>query len=115
MKAFFLLIALLASFISFSQSESQKYEDAYFQVQHKNESAFLTTIKSPNLAFTKAEFREIKDTMLKKEGIFKVEIVENDFVINVYHLSYIEVETIKFFVLPIKSNISLEEKVPFEF
>ena len=61
------------------------------------------------------EFLQLEKALLEKEGIFDVELLNDRKTIRVDHLSYIEVETIKAFILPYRAEIEIEEKVPYLF
>ncbi len=115
MKYLFILFIICSSTTSFSQTEDQQYENAYFLVHQKGEHAFTTEVVSNTAIFTDDEFKIIKTHLLQKEGIFRVDFSKNSKSILVYHLSYIEVETIKDFVTPIVESVDFKERVIYTF
>ena len=117
MKFIITLSIILSTSCLFSQvkTEAQRWENARFLVVKQNQEAFKTIIKSKGATFTKEEFKSIQSNSLLKEGIFDVKILENNQAIEIYYISFIEIETIKSFVLPIKSDVYFSEKEEVQF
>ncbi len=115
MKILHLFLFICISSISFTQTDAQRYENASFLVHQKGETAYTTIITAKDTPFTDEEFNRLKSDFLKKEGIFGVEFSKNNKTIYVHHLSFIEIETIKYFAEPIKQNNHYSERIEYTF
>ncbi|UKN01149.1 hypothetical protein K6119_15575 [Paracrocinitomix mangrovi] len=128
MKALFSILFLCSGLLLFGQTtvgvenkgdfttdEDKAFEKAYYEVKQNGETAFTIDVEFKDVPFDVAKFRMIKDQMLLKEGIFKVELIKDNKTIRVCHLSFIEVETIKSFIIPYRQDFDTTEKEPFEF
>jgi len=107
MKILYFFLFICTSSISFAQTDAQRYENAYFLVHQKGETAYTTIITSKDTPFTDEEFNRLKSDFLMKEGIFGVDFSKDNKTISVHHLSFIEIETIKFFADPSSRTITI--------
>jgi len=115
MKILLLIIISTLTSTVYCQTESKLYEKAYFEAKHNNETAYITSFTSRDEGFSNDDFNQMKTTFFQKEGFFKVEISGDKTKIDVYHLSFIDAETIKGFVTPIKEAVDFKEAVIFTF
>lgn len=108
MKKVILFLALIAPTLLMAQvNESKIWENAVFQVNHNNATIYYTDVNSTDGPFDEGILDEVKSAMLRKEGIVKVEFTHVGHAIRVYHFDYIELETIKYFVLKHTNEIEL--------
>ena len=108
-----LIIALPA--IALSQIDEKKRERALFEVNSMGETAYITDINTIDVAFDDRQADRIASDMMEKEGIFGVELLNENKMIRVFHMSYIDVDGLKSFILPHVTSINVEESVVFEF
>lgn len=99
-KRLFLFSIVFTSWSAFGQQENtSRYESALYQVQVKGDQAFLTQVFSNGDIFSDLQFKNLYAVAMRKEGVIDVRIEPNRESIVIYHLSGIEVETIKEFML----------------
>lgn len=115
MNSIIIITLALLPFVGMSQSESQRIENARFEVTTNNETAFSTQINSQSGPFGMKEFLELEKELLQKEGIFDVKLLNDRKTIRLDHLSYIEIETIKSLIVGYRTEFEIEEKVPYTF
>lgn len=112
MKKFILSLAFAIPLISFGQmSEEQIWENANYQVIKTGAFLYYTDINTTDEAFAPVKFNRIKSNMLNKEGIARVELVKDNKTIRVYHFDYVDLETLKSFVIHETLKIEVTEKV----
>ena len=116
MKKVILFLALLAPCFLMAQVEESKiWEKAVFEVNHNNATIYYTDVNSTDGPFNEEILEELKPVMLRKEGIVKVEFAHVGHAIRVYHFDYIELETIKYFVLKHTQEIEVMTRKEFLF
>ncbi|MFT5778272.1 MAG: hypothetical protein ACI837_001228 [Crocinitomicaceae bacterium] len=108
MKTLALLILLVTPLVSFSQNFDKNKEKAYFAVNHQGGTAYITTVKSMDGDFTKENLATLEGIMSEKDGIFEITRIENAY-ITISHLSEIDNDTLKGFLLMVKSDIEFVE------
>lgn len=114
MKALIITLALIIPGIASAQiNEDKIWEQAVHEVITNGTPFFYTDVNVIETPYTKSDFRVIKEAMLQKEGIARVELIDYDRVIRVYHFGFIEPEGIKSFVIHEKLDIELQNRVPY--
>jgi hypothetical protein len=114
MKTILLLLLLVAPILSFSQDFGKNKEKAYFAVNHQGNSAFSTIVKFKDGNLTKVNFSDLARIMSEKEGIFELTRID-DACISISHLSEIDVDTLKDFLLMVKSDPEIAEPEEYTF
>lgn len=95
MKQFIIALVLLVSFQSNAQSWDAKFEDAQFQHFTNNYSAYTRDVRrSDGTVFSMDDYELISDRCLSKEGIFRLELSDDQLTIRVYLLEWIDQYTI---------------------
>ncbi len=95
MKRFIIALVLLVSFQSNAQSWGAKFEDAQYQHFTNNFSAYTREVKrTHDNIFSMDDFELISDRCLSKEGIFRLELSDDQSTITVYLLEWIDQFTI---------------------
>ncbi|NVK65419.1 MAG: hypothetical protein HWE22_12580 [Flavobacteriales bacterium] len=110
MKQFIIVLAIVLPGIVVAQSsESQKWENARYEMVNKGTTVYYTDINVDNetSAFSEKSFDEIKANMLQKEGVVKVEITHFNQTIRTYHYDFVDTQTIKDFVLEKRRDIEV--------
>lgn len=116
MKRIVFSIALLTiPALADAQIDEKKRESAMFQVNRYGLAAFYTDIAALNVPFMEEQAADISNDMMEKEEIFGVELINGAKTLRVYHLSTLNLNDVKSFVLPYTSNIHVEESVPYDF
>ena len=114
MKKLILVLALaVPGFLMAQMNEDQLWENAVYQVIHDGATVFYTDVNVLNSDFSESMLEDIKAKMFQKEGIVKVEFQNSNRTIRVYHFDYIELETVKNFVLAEKREIDVMNRVEF--
>lgn len=127
MKATMIILGCVLSFNALSQvqaeqqeipkplfSESKLYEEAYFQVKHKGETAFFTDIETTGNTFDGSTYERVEQELLAQDGVFRVNLTENNKVIRIYHLSYVSIERMKTILLKYFQDFHPNERVPYQ-
>lgn len=113
MKLIFSLLILSLPIFAFGQNkEDLQYEAAVYQI-NLGQSASTSDIDIIDNQLDKSTFMQMKQNLLKKEGIFKVELVNDEKTIRVYHFDYIDLEGIKELVLPTSYQLNFIEAKAF--
>jgi hypothetical protein len=116
MKKVILFLALIApSFLIAQIDESKIWEKAVFEVNHNNATIYYTDVNSLDGPFNEEILDDLEAAMLRKEGIVKVEFAHVGHAIRVYHFDYIELETIKYFVLKHTQEIEVMTRKEYTF
>lgn len=116
MKLIVCTLALLAlPNVVDAQIDEKKREHALFEVTHNGQTAFSTDVRSTDAPFDTRQAVAIANSMMEKEEIFGVELLNDGNTLRVYHLSGIDLDTVKSFVVQYKTNVSVEEPVQYEF
>jgi len=114
MKYTIIILLTILPLVSFSQSyEANKLENAIFQIQQNGRLANTTIVTGVDSKFTVKEFDLIRKDMLEKEEIFKIELIHDEKSIKVYHFTNIDVDGLKYFIIPHKLNVHFEESVSY--
>lgn len=114
MKKFIILLAIVVpGFVMAQMSENQLWENARYQVVQNGESILYTDVDTKNAAFSEEMLDQLKENMFRKEGIVKVELRNSNKTIRVYHFEYIELETVKGFVLAERRDIEVLNQVEY--
>lgn len=116
MKKFIILLVFAVPCFAMAQlNEDQLWENARYEVATNGAQIYYTDINvnSVNSDFSKEMLERIKATMFGKEGIVKVEFLHFNQTIRVYHFDYIELETVKSFVLQEREDIEVMNRVEF--
>jgi len=114
MKRFILLIVLIApGFLMAQTNDYQLWENAYYQVVKNGATIYYTDVNALDFEYSEATFNKSKANMLEKDGIVKVEFLHFNHTIRVYHFDFIELETIKNFVLNERKNIEVMNRVEY--
>ena len=114
MKAFIItLVLLISGFVSAQVNEDKIWEQAVYEVRTNGTPFYYTDVNVRETPFTKTNFALIKENMLSKEGIARVELLDHARVLRVYHFEYIEPEGIKSFILTENPDIEVMNRVPY--
>ncbi len=114
MKKLIILFAIVVPVFAMAQmSENQLWENARYQVVKKGATVLYTDVNAINSEFSEELLDQVKANMFQKEGIVKVKLMNSNRTIRVYHFDYIELETIKDFVLAERSEIEVMNQVPY--
>lgn len=106
---------ILLPALAFAQIDEKKKEQALYEVLRNGETAYYTDISKHDDPFEERQCVRIANDMMEKEGIFGVELLNEFKTLRVYHLSYIDVDGLKSFVLPFTDSFHVEERVNYEF
>lgn len=106
---------MLLPVMATAQIDEKKKEKALSEVNLLGATAHFTEINSLNGTFDDYVAVSIARDMMEKEGIFGVELMHEGKTLRVYHMSYIDVEGLKSFVLPYLDSFHVEERVDFDF
>jgi len=118
MKQFILvLIAVLPGMVMAQSTESQKWENARYELLNNGTTVYYTDINvdNENTQFSEQSFEQIKANMLEKEGVVKVEILHFSQTIRAYHYDFVDQQTIKDFVLAERRDIEVMNQKVFTF
>jgi hypothetical protein len=114
MRYIIILLLAILPLASFSQSyEANKLENAIFQIQQNGRQANTTIVTGVDSKFDVKEFELIREDMLEKDEIFKVELIHEEKSIKVYHFTDIDVDGLKHFIIPHKRDVHFEESVSY--
>lgn len=122
MKVVVSFLFVLLSFASFSQEENKEtyffhedelYEKARFEAKNKELNTYYSDVEVYDVAITPNVLNNLKYTMYNKEGIFKLELLEEGKRLRVYHMEYIERETIKLYVERYVEKFDIHEAILF--
>lgn len=94
MKNLIIAIVLLFTFTSQAQSWDAKAENAQFQNRVNNYAAYTREVKKVSGLFSADDFTLIENRCISKEGIFKLELSDDQSTITVYFLEWIDQWTI---------------------
>lgn len=115
MKNLILSIAFALPLVSFAQlSEEQLWENANYEVVRNGASVFYTDVNATQTPYTDKDFNRIKAKMFQKEGIVRVDFLKENRTIRVYHFDYVDLETVKSFVLREKTDIEVANRVAYD-
>lgn len=115
MKKLILILALaVPGFLMAQMSEDQLWENAKYQVVHDGATVFYTDVNVLNSDFSETTLEDLKASMFQKEGIVRVEFQNLNRTIRVYHFDYIELETVKDFVLAERREIEVMNRVEYD-
>lgn len=115
MKKIILILALVApGFLMAQMSEDQLWENARYQVVHDGAAVYYTDVNVLSSAFSEDMLEYVKAQMFLKEGIVKVDFLHSNQTIRVHHFDFIELETIKNFVLVERTDIEVMNRVEYE-
>jgi hypothetical protein len=109
MKSLIIAAFLLFTFSSQAQSWSAKAENAQFEVNVNNWSAYSCEVKLTQGVFSDDDFQLVSDRCLTKEGVFRLELSGDKSTITVYFLEWIDHWTINW--LFTEGNPSLENRL----
>lgn len=110
MKQFILIAALVLPGMLFAQmTEDEKWENARYEVAKNGVVLYYTDINvdRETSSFSEKSFDQIKENMMAKEGIVKVEFVHFNQTIRAYHFDFVDQQTIKDFVLMERKDIEV--------
>lgn len=114
MNKYIIAILLCLPLLTFAQVDEDKiWENARFEATQNLHTIYYTDVNNAQGTFNYDELIELKDQMFEKEGIVRIELLDLDRTFRIYHLEYIEVETIKLYVLPIESGVEIMERKRF--
>ena len=113
----FLAILLLLPTGIFAQefNQSQRFEYAQFEVNHNEKIAYTTSVQFKDTNLSSELFSELERSILEKKEVFHIEYLNEGKTIKIYHLSTVELEDLKNFILPFSENVDFEEKVIYSF
>lgn len=94
-------------------SDEARFESAVYEIRELNRSALTTKVNVVEHQYKQKEFDAIKRNLFKKSEVFKVELVDYDRTILIYHFDTIGADEIKVFVLPYKDEIEIMESEVF--
>ena len=115
MKKLILILALaVPGFLMAQMNPDQLWENAHYQVLHNGATLFYTDVNVIDSEFEEAELDQMKEDMFTKEGIVKVEFLHFKQTVRVYHFDYIELETVKNFVLMQRRDIEVMNRIEFD-
>lgn len=115
MKQFILILALtLPGFIMAQLSEDQLWENARYQVVKNGATIYYTDVNVIDSEYDEQMLLRVKSQMFLKDGIVKVDFLHFNQTIRVYHYDFIELETIKNFVLEERKDIEVMNRFVYE-
>lgn len=115
MKKLIILLAVILPGMAMAQmNEAQMWENARYNVLQKGAVLMYTDVNAIDSEFAEQQLETIKANMFKKEGIVKVEFLSLNKTIRVYHYDYIELETVKSFVLSERRGIEVMNQVVYD-
>jgi hypothetical protein len=117
MKQLIILSLIALPTLVFAQvDESKLWEEAMHEVSHNGQLAFYSDVViTDSEPFNREDMVAIRHKMYQKEGIFKVELIDHNRIVRVYHYDFIELETIKNFAFEVKREIEVRDRITFEF
>lgn len=115
MKLFVSILAcIILPQVAGAQIDEKKREHALFEVTQHGAHAVYTDVIRFEEAFDERAARNITNNIMEKDGIFGVELRDEGKTLRVFHLTRIDVEGIKSFILPHTENFHVEEPVPYQ-
>ena len=116
MKKLILILALAFPGMLMAQmSESQLWENARYQSVTNGVQIYYTDVNAVGPEFDEEMMDHVKVTMFLKDGIVKVELLHFNQTIRVYHYDFIELETVKNFVLELRHDIEVMNRAEYSF
>lgn len=116
MKKLILIFALAFPGMLMAQmSEDQLWENAKYQSVANGVQVYYTDVNAVGPEFDEEMMDHIKSTIFLKDGIVKVEFLHLNQTIRVYHYDFIELETVKGFVLELREDIEVMNRAEYSF
>lgn len=116
MKKLILILAIvLPGMLMAQMSEGQLWENAKYQSVTNGVTVYYTDVNAIGPEFDEEMMDHVKSTMFLKDGIVKIEFLHFNQTIRVYHYDFIEVETVKSFVLDLREDIEVMNRAEFSF
>ncbi len=106
MKLAITIGALLLAACSFGQSDSQRWEDARYEMNVNNKIIYFFEVQASNHEFSNSSFESLKNEFLNKEGIIDVKMI-NSKQIYVYTYDLIDIDVVKSIFVIFDSEIEL--------
>lgn len=116
MKKLILILALAFPGMLLAQmSESQLWEHARYEAVENGVPVYYTDVNAIGTGFDEEMMDHVKSTMFLKDGIVKVDFLHSNYTIRVYHYDFIELETVKNFVLELRDDIEVMNREEYTF
>lgn len=116
MKKLILILAIAFPTVLMAQmSEDQLWENAKYQSVTNGVPVYYTDVNAVGPEFDEEMMEHVKSTMFLKDGIVKVEFLHFNQTIRVYHYDFIELETVKSFVLELRHDIEVMNRAEHTF
>ena len=116
MKKLILIFALVFPAMLMAQmSESQLWENARYQAVTNGVPVYYTDVNAIGPEFDEEMMEHVKSTAFLKDVIVKVEFLHFNQTIRVYHYDFIELETVKGFVLESREDIEVMNRAEYSF
>lgn len=114
-KLILILVMAFPGMLMAQLSEGQLWEHAQYESVENGVPVYYTDVNAIGPEFDEEMMDHVKSTMFLKDGIVKIEFLHMNQTIRVYHYDFIELETVKNFVLELRHDIDVMNRVEYSF
>jgi hypothetical protein len=110
-----MLALIFPGLLMAQMSESQLWENAKYKSVVEGVQVYYTDVNAIDHEFDEEVKDHVRTIAFQKDGIVKVEFLHESFTIRVYHYDFIDLETVKGFVLSLREDIEVMNRKEFSF